>query len=435
MIVAQIVFSLVSHRRPQQKRVDLDNNRHETMHRLRPKLRAAASIAGASLALGCTLTEQSLGKPGSSTSIGDSAGSADPTESATDDPDSEAEVRWVGHELWASDGHPGDGFGLAIAVDGDTLVVASAHDPDFGRPIGSDDNYGAAYVFVRSGDVWIEQQKLVPRDAHAVGSVAIDGDTLVVGTSTISDPVGIAYVFVRSDGVWTERQKLASDNAYLPNVAVSGDTSIVNRTFFVRNGEEAWTERQTAEDSLVGDRPSVMVNDRWSVLGRTVFLDDEGGWEYFQDLSLEEPVAPAHDMGVGPVGIDADTNTMVLLRQEAIASGEVLCRGTAIVFVQTAAHPEWREQAQFTSAWYEGWAPASAALSGDTLVMATPRGEGALELVRSGSTWTRQPDLPRPDRDNWGSSIAMNEDTLFVGAPAAEAQGSVWVHRRVEGSD
>ena len=46
-------------------------------------------------------------------------------------------------------------------------------------------SHGSAYVFVRSGGVWSQQQKLLAADA-AVGdnfgsSVAISGETVVVG--------------------------------------------------------------------------------------------------------------------------------------------------------------------------------------------------------------------------------------------------------------
>ena len=46
-------------------------------------------------------------------------------------------------------------------------------------------NQGSAYVFVRSGGVWSQQQKLLASDAAAGDafgcSVAISGETVVVG--------------------------------------------------------------------------------------------------------------------------------------------------------------------------------------------------------------------------------------------------------------
>ena len=80
---------------------------------------------------------------------------------------------------------------------------------------------GSAYVFVRSGGVWTQQQKLEASDAVAVDffgfSVAVSGETVVIGAprddGTAGSAQGSAYVFVRSAGVWTQQQKLeASDH-------------------------------------------------------------------------------------------------------------------------------------------------------------------------------------------------------------------------------
>ncbi len=101
-------------------------------------------------------------------------------------------------------------------------------------------NQGSAYVFVRSGGVWSQQQKLVASDAAAFDqfgtSVAISGETVVVGATVDDGTAGIdqgsAYVFVRSGGVWSQQQKLeASDAAAVDlfgfSVAISGETVVV----------------------------------------------------------------------------------------------------------------------------------------------------------------------------------------------------------------
>src|SRR5690349_12315135 len=67
---------------------------------------------------------------------------------------------------------------------------------------------------------WVERQKLVAGDASAMSrfghSVAIDGDTAVVGAifdDEKGDDAGAAYVFVRSGGQWAEEQKLLASDA------------------------------------------------------------------------------------------------------------------------------------------------------------------------------------------------------------------------------
>jgi hypothetical protein len=75
-------------------------------------------------------------------------------------------------------GATGYGLGDSVAVDGDTAVVGAPFD------VGT---RGAVYVFTRTGDSWTQTAKLTASDGAAEDglgdSVAIDGDTIVVGAS------------------------------------------------------------------------------------------------------------------------------------------------------------------------------------------------------------------------------------------------------------
>ena len=113
-------------------------------------------------------------------------------------------------KLFASNGAAGDYFGYAVALDGDTLVVGAP----FANPAASES--GTAYIFVRSGSVWTEQAILAPSlaaaDDHFGSAVSISGDTVIVGAPNrdrgmVTD-AGAAFVFVRSGTVWTEEQKI-----------------------------------------------------------------------------------------------------------------------------------------------------------------------------------------------------------------------------------
>jgi hypothetical protein len=98
--------------------------------------------------------------------------------------------------LTASDGIPGNGFGAAVSVDGDRIVVGARGDDDAGPSSGS------AYVFVRSGTTWSEEEKLTASDGEAQDvfgrAVAIHGDATVVGAPFDDDAgvdAGAAYAF------------------------------------------------------------------------------------------------------------------------------------------------------------------------------------------------------------------------------------------------
>jgi len=130
----------------------------------------------------------------------------------------------------AFDGDFFEQFGNSIAIGGDTLVVGAPY---------HNSEQGAAYVFVRQGTNWTMQKKLtaapvVNPDTWATRfgeSVAIEGDTIVVGRpSTFSEvpPPGEAFVFVRTGTNWTLQGVLTApdneeNNGFGHAVALSGN--------------------------------------------------------------------------------------------------------------------------------------------------------------------------------------------------------------------
>jgi hypothetical protein len=185
-------------------------------------------------------------------------------------------------KLVASDREWTDGFGHSVALRGDTALIGAVMDD-----VGTSTNQGSASVFVRSGGVWTEQQKLVASDGELAdgfgAGVALSGTTAIVGAingdaGPITD-TGAAYVYELSNGVWTEQQKLvatdgATNDLFGFSVALSGDLAIIGARqddvgmtadqgsayLFVReNG--AWSERQrfTASNGAPGDNFSVSI--------------------------------------------------------------------------------------------------------------------------------------------------------------------------------
>ena len=123
-----------------------------------------------------------------------------------------------------------DLFGNSVAISGETVVVGAYLDLCRGS------DQGSAYVFVRSGEVWRQQDKLLaaaaaPGDEFGI-SVAISGETVVVGADGAAGNQGSAYVFVRSGEVWRQQDKLLAADAapcdsFGQSVAISGETVVV----------------------------------------------------------------------------------------------------------------------------------------------------------------------------------------------------------------
>ena len=150
-----------------------------------------------------------------------------------------------GQEAYAKapNANANDHFGLAIAIDGDTMVVGAQDESSNQTTItngttASADNTaasaGAAYVYRRSGTTWVQEAYLKAPNAGAGDSfgesVAIAGDTVVVGASseasnqtTITNGTtasannslanaGAAYVFKRTATAWAQEAYLKAPN-------------------------------------------------------------------------------------------------------------------------------------------------------------------------------------------------------------------------------
>jgi hypothetical protein len=159
--------------------------------------------------------------------------------------------------LKASNTDAGDSFGQSVAISGDTVVIGAPGERSNATGVNGNqgDNSalfaGAAYVFVRTGGVWVQQAYLKASNTGAGDSfgqsVAISGDTVVVGaTNEASNATGVngnqadnsalqagaAYVFVRTNGVWVQQAYLKASNTgagdiFGGSVAISGDTLVV----------------------------------------------------------------------------------------------------------------------------------------------------------------------------------------------------------------
>ncbi|MDQ3665657.1 MAG: hypothetical protein M3410_03485 [Acidobacteriota bacterium] len=366
-------------------------------------------------------------------------------------------------QLTANDGASGDFFGNAVAISNNTAVVGASRQPSGNRR-------GAAYVFVRSGASWSQQQQLIPADGvngddFAI-SVAIDADTVVVGapSKTIGGASGrgAAYVFVRSGTTWTQQQQLiASDGALFENfgtsVAVSGETIVVGSPnhavgantrqgaayVFVRSGS-TWTFQQklTASDGLISDQlgGSVALVGNTAVVGARennfganrngkvyVFLRTGTTWSQQQKLTASDGSSLDAFGNSVAISHNADTIAVGAFDDDEPPVGD---RGSVYVFVRDGT--TWSQQQRLLgslglSSGSGGHFGSTVAVNGDTLIAGAPEldpnqggnGRGAVYLFdRSGSTWTEHTRflIPGSALREFGTSVAMSGDSFIGGA-------------------
>jgi MYXO-CTERM domain-containing protein len=361
---------------------------------------------------------------------------------------------WVMQKkLLASDAQPGDFLGTSVALSGNTAVVGATFDDDNGE------SSGAAYVFVRSGADWTEQQKLKPSDGVAGDRfgwpVAISGNTVLVGCY-LDNPQGAesgsAYVFVRSGSTWTQQQKLtAADGAaqtwFGYSVALDGDTALVSRHgdaairgsayVFVRSGS-TWTQQQklTAADGLAGDYfgGSVALSDNTALVG--AYVDDNqpddrqgsayvfvrSGTTWTEQQKLLPSDGSAEDWFGWSVALWGDTALVGAFRDDpnGFDSGSV--------YAFTRSGTTWTEGQKLSAS--DGattdYFGHQVALSADKAVVAaapdfanTQDTGAAYVFVRSGNAWTEQQKLVTSEgvtNDEFGASVAISGTTVLVGA-------------------
>ncbi|MGR0482418.1 MAG: FG-GAP repeat protein [Candidatus Electronema sp. V4] len=149
-------------------------------------------------------------------------------------------------KLTADDGAATDQFGSSLSVAEDTAFIGAFHD---------DEQKGAVYVFIRTGNVWTQQAKLTADDGVAYdsfsSSISLSGDTAFIGAYGTDEYKGSVYIFRRTGSVWTQQTKLTTDgtagDSFGYRVSVSGDTALIGAAdsayVFVRAADGTWSQQ------------------------------------------------------------------------------------------------------------------------------------------------------------------------------------------------
>ena len=362
-----------------------------------------------------------------------------------------------------------DKFGYSVAVDGDIAVVGAYRDGEKG------DGYGAAYVFTRSGGVvWDEGVKLTASDGDSYDnfgiSVAVDGNTIVVGASGYDGEdadgntrtnSGAAYVFTKDQGtgVWSQVAKLtASDGAALDyfghSVAVSSDTVLVGA--YLDDREETVTE------TALEDSGSVYVFTKPT---------SEGGWSDWNDLpqtaaneNNDDKDALTAKLTASDAADDDNFGTSVALDGDTAVIGapgdddKGIDSGSAYFFTKPSTDNGWSDWAGLSNTakvnltakrTADDGKPGdsfgvSVTVDGDTAVVGAYQHDpialdsdpnspshlldagAAYVFTKTASAWNQSVKLTADDRapgDYFGYSVAVDDGTVLVGAYQDDDKG------------
>jgi hypothetical protein len=289
--------------------------------------------------------------------------------------------------------------------------------------------------------------KLAASDAGVKGgfgySMAIDGDTIVVGTyrQYVS---GAVYVLRTTDGgvTYVEVAKLTADDAAAERdnfgrsvaidgniVAISGD----NALYIFRTTDGGATYEQVAKltdywfgYSVAIDGDTVAINDGSNSI--YIFRTTDGGGTWSQVAKL----VASDDVSFGVLAFSGDVVV-------AGASGDDSFAGSAYVFRTNDGGVSYDEVAKLTASDASTWDRfgESAAIVGDTIVIGasgTAATSGKVYVFRTsdgGATYGQVAKLTGGSQ--FGISVAIDGDTVVVGDYIDGGNGAVYVFRTSDG--
>jgi len=321
--------------------------------------------------------------------------------------------------LTASDGVNGDYFGGSVAIDGNTVVVGA---PNFVNHL-----TGEVYVFVKPGSSWkdMTQTAVLTASDGADGAnfgtaVAISGDTVVVGAPAANVngnfAQGEAYVFVKPSKGWkstTETATLLATDG-ISYCAFGSGVGISGNTVVVGSPGGA----SNAGSSYI-------------------FVQPVGGWV---DMTETAELTASDGVDDDDFGAAASIsgNTVIIGAQN-----EGTAIGSSYIFVEPpAGWANMTETAELTASDrmegdYFGW---SVSLSGNTAVVGSPYdGRGAayvfVQPVTGWSSMTETAKLTAPAGTEIGMSVAISPQAVVAGAPFTNPvhQGAAYVFLKPDG--
>lgn len=380
-------------------------------------------------------------------------------------------------KLLASDGAAVDGFGWSVSLFGNTALIGAAYDSDNGLGAGS------AYVFIYNGTTWAQQAKLLPPDGaqgYYFGySVSLSGDTALIGEPYDAQNgcnSGSAYIFIRTGTIWVQQEKiLPSDGAAGDNfgfsVSLDGDTALIGALSDNDNGDlsgsayifsrsgVSWTQQQKliASDGASFDRfgcsvsldlDTALVGAYWGDGNEVdsgasyVFIHTDTTW--MQQAKLLASDGAADDLFGYSVSLDGDTALIGTYADDDNGPSS----GSAYMFIRTGT--TWTQQQKILAsdgATFDFFG-ISVALSDNTAFIGAMQNIGngqysgsVYVFIRSRNTWVQQTKLLASDGkggDCFGCSVSLDSNRALIGAfwddDNGNDSGSVYVFKDADGN-
>ena len=318
----------------------------------------------------------------------------------------------------AADGDPGDRFGESVAINGDVAVIGADRDDENGE------DAGAAYIFRRSGNDWLQEAKLLASDgvaSYRYGiSVAVGNDVAMIGAPLLRSPSnspGLVYIYRHNpiSGEWDEEVILQPSHP-IPGVstwfggymALDNDVLAVSSSWLAESGDKSIVANIYRYDPLA----SAWVEEAILPISRIPY---PGFWIPTNAMSMSNGVIVGGEPGF-------------------ITTPDVRNPGTAFVYRYDAATSVWVSEGTLNASDPDplDFFGIATAVHGDVIVVGAPLNDdlgensGSAYVYRYDSIagiWAEEAKLLAPDGqagDIFGAPVGIENDIILVGAMKAD---------------
>ncbi|MBC7935549.1 MAG: FG-GAP repeat protein [Rhizobacter sp.] len=340
----------------------------------------------------------------------------------------------------ASDGEQNNYLGKEVSISGD-YVISGAVQAD----LVPGNNQGAAYIFHRKNGDWQQQVKIRASDAanddYFGFSVGVDGDYSIVGapgnTGTVTDQ-GAAYVFLRSGNSWIQQQKLVAPDAGISDqfgykVSIRGSIAIISSNLddvgsnvnqgsvyvFTRSGTTwSFTKKITSTDGAANDSfgDDISYKDGLLLVGCPNDNTGKGSAYVYSEYSL--PPWGLQQKLIDPAGVSfAGFGSELSINANHAIIGQ---SGSAKIFAKNNLN-FWSIQKTLSLSPTDVYIHGDYALLSRAGDLSTP---GTVQIYgRNGSNWLLSRTLTDPEPASasmypnlFGRSVAMDGFNIVVGA-------------------
>lgn len=329
-------------------------------------------------------------------------------------------------KLLATDAANNDNFGNSVSISSDgSRAIVGSH--------GKTSNTGAAYVFLRTGTTWTQEQKITASDAttySAFGfsvSMSSDGSRVAIGSSTkmlTYGGQGAVYVFLRTGTTWTQEQRLLASD---PTTNAGFGTSV----------------------SITPDGTRLVVGAYSANIGTfsgcgSAYIFSRSGVTWSQESEILASDPNNTDYFGRSVSISSDGSRVVIGAYDKTGSAGVY-QGAAYIFLRTST--TWAQEAKllagdaaandqfgFSSVIFSDGSSVAIGAFNKSGTVGT--GQGAVYIfARTNTSWAQINKIMASDTatgDNFGYSVAVSSDMsrMEIGAKSKNSgTGAVYSER------